>query len=99
MDGLIEEGKKAAKKHIEFELHGAWGPNTDSPLKPEQVTPTGWPAVSVPVLRSLAGKAGAARKALAELPDSSISSMDGGNSCSVVALVSAPGITHEPFMQ
>ncbi|KAK9818799.1 hypothetical protein WJX74_001704 [Apatococcus lobatus] len=76
LDGIIEEGKKAAKKHIEFELHGVWGPEKDSPLQPEQVTPTGWPAVSVPVLRSLAGKAGAARKALAELPDSSISSMD-----------------------
>ena len=31
------------------------------------VTPTGWPAVSTPVLRSLAGRPGAAKLALAEL--------------------------------
>jgi len=30
-------------------------------------TPTGWPAVSTPVLRSLAGRPGAAKLALAEL--------------------------------
>ena len=94
VDGFIEEGKKVARKHIEFELHGVWGPNKKSPLKPEQVTPTGWPAVSVPVLRSLAGKPGTARKALSELPDSSISSVDGerpATSCGRVATSAASG--------
>ena len=67
VDGLIEEGKKAPKKNMDITLHGLWGNGNISRLTPEVFTPSGWPAVSTPVLRSLAGKPGVAKKALAEL--------------------------------
>ena len=67
MDGLIEEGKKAPKKNMDITLHGLWGNGNISRLTPEVFTPSGWPAVSTPVLRSLAGKPGVAKKDLAEL--------------------------------
>lgn len=65
--GIIEEGKKVAKKNIEIVLWGLWGRGIFSKLTPEIYTPSGWPAVSTVVLRSLAGKPGVAKKALAEL--------------------------------
>jgi hypothetical protein len=65
--GRIEEGKKIAKKQMDILIHGLWGRGNPSPLMPEVYTPSGWPAVSTPVLRALAGKPGAAKKALAEL--------------------------------
>ena len=65
-EGYIEEGKKVAKKNRDIMLHGLWGEHDPSPLTPEIYTATGWPAVSTPVLRSLAGKPGAAKKALLE---------------------------------
>ena len=65
--GRIEEGKKVAKKQMDIVIHGVWGPDATSPLQPEVYTPAGWPAVSTPVLRSLAGKPGAAKKALLDL--------------------------------
>ena len=64
--GRIEEGKKAAKKQMDIVIHGLWGPDVASPLHPEVYTASGWPAVSTPVLRQLAGKAGAAKRALLE---------------------------------
>lgn len=67
MLGRIEEGKKVAKKQMDIIIHGLWGPTTTSPLVPEVYTPSGWPAVSTPVLRGLAGKPGAAKKALLEI--------------------------------
>lgn len=67
MDGIVEEGKKKPKKNIDITLWGVWGRNRISPLTPEVFTSTGLPAVSTPVLRALAGKPGAAKKALAEL--------------------------------
>ena len=76
--GIIEEGKKAAKKNVDITLFGLWGRNQPSRLKPEVFTPIGWPAVSTPVLRSLAGKPGAARKALAELDGVSLTNGEGG---------------------
>lgn len=65
--GVIEEGRKVPKKNVDIELWGLWGRNEPSPLQASVFTPKGWPAVSTPVLRSLAGKPGAALKALSEL--------------------------------
>ena len=62
----VEEGRKAAKKQMEIVIHGLWGPDVASPLRPEVYTASGWPAVSTPVLRQLAGRAGAAKRALLE---------------------------------
>ena len=78
MVGFIEEGKKVAKKQMELTLHGLWGPGVASPLRAEIFTASGAPAVSTPVLRSLAGKPGAAKKALLELEgqDASADSSD-----------------------
>ncbi|KAL4452308.1 hypothetical protein ABPG75_007970 [Micractinium tetrahymenae] len=67
VDGLKKEGEKRAKKNLDITLHGVWGPGMPSPLKPEVYTAGGVPACSTPVLKSLAGKAGKARKKLAEL--------------------------------
>lgn len=67
VDGVIEEGKKKPKKNIDITLWGIWGRGQASPIKPDVYTSTGLPAVSTPVLRALAGKPGAAKKALAEL--------------------------------
>lgn len=64
VDKIIEEGKKKPKANIDFKLHGLWGEDTHTQLDPEVFTPSGWPAVSTPVLRSLAGRPGAAKKAL-----------------------------------
>ncbi|KAG2498231.1 hypothetical protein HYH03_003981 [Edaphochlamys debaryana] len=44
-------------------LHGIWGPGVPGRLTPELMTETGSAAVSIRVLRGLAGKPGAARKA------------------------------------
>lgn len=60
------DGKKP-KKTIDITLHSVWGPNKASPLKPDVYTPSGMPACSTPVLKSLAGKPGRAKKALADL--------------------------------
>ncbi len=72
--GYIEEGKKRAKKNMDIELHGVWGHSAPTPLLPEVFTPAGWPACSTPVLRTLAGKPGAAKRALAELEGANVSS-------------------------
>ena len=76
VEGVIEPGKKKAKKTIDIELHGIWGRGVISPLKPEVFTPSGKPASATPVLRLLAGKPGAAKRALAEL-DGSVIATDG----------------------
>lgn len=34
-EGIIEEGKKRAKKNIDIKLHGLWGEDIATPLKPE----------------------------------------------------------------
>jgi len=65
-EGIIEEGKKKPKKNVEIELHGLWGKETPSPLKPEQFTPSGWPSSNTPVFRNLAGKPGVAQKLMKE---------------------------------
>lgn len=72
--GLVEPtsgGGKAApkkpRKTIDIRLHGLWGRAVPSPLRPATFTPSGWPAVSTPVLRGLSGEPGAALRALAEL--------------------------------
>lgn len=85
--GFIEEGKKAAKKQMDITIHGLWGPGAPSPLQADIYTASGWPAVSTPVLRSLAGKPGAAKKALLELEGQDASAapsdpFDGEASCS-----------------
>ena len=79
--GYIEEGKKRAKKNMDIELHGVWGRSTPTPLEPEVFTPAGWPACSTPVLRMLAGKPGAAKRALAELEGADLSSSSEGAGC------------------
>lgn len=60
-----EEGKKA-KKNMDITLHNVWDASRPSPLKPLVYTPAGMPACSTPVLKTLAGKPGRARKALLE---------------------------------
>ena len=74
----IEEGRKVAKKQIDIMLWGAWGRGKACPLVPDVHTPSGWPAVSTPVLRALAGKPGAAKKALAELDGADLALPEGG---------------------
>ncbi|EFN54804.1 hypothetical protein CHLNCDRAFT_134785 [Chlorella variabilis] len=78
--GLMGEKDKRPKKMWDIRLHSVWGQGTKSPLTPEVFTPAGEdegpaappaaacvPACSTPVLKGLAGKAGKARKKLAEL--------------------------------
>ncbi len=76
--GLIEEGRKAPKKQMGITLWGAWGRDAPCPLRPDVFTPAGWPAVSTPVLRALAGKPGAAKYALAELDGADTAVPEGG---------------------
>ena len=65
-----EDSKKAPKKFMDITLYNVWGgKERDSPLTPEVYTPTGLPACSTPVLKTLAGKPGRVKKALAELGD------------------------------
>lgn len=63
----VQEGDKKPKKNMDIVLHNVWGRGSPSPLEPETFTPSGIPACSTPVLKSLAGKPGRARKALEEL--------------------------------
>ena len=56
---------KKPLKCVDQLICGLWGRGNASPLHVSVYTAGGWPAVSTPVLRSLAGKSGAARKALA----------------------------------
>ena len=79
--GTIEEGKKRAKKTIDVELWGVWGQGVQCPLTPEVYTPSGWPASATPVLRTLAGKPGAAKRALKEMDG-----VDPASSCEGAAL-------------
>ena len=37
MDGFVEEGKKVAKKNIDITLHGLWGADSLSPVRPRIV--------------------------------------------------------------
>ncbi len=76
--GFIEEGRKAPKKQMGITLWGAWGRDAPCPLRPDVFTPAGWPAVSTPVLRALAGKPGAAKNALAELDGADTAVPEGG---------------------
>jgi len=71
-EGFIEEGKKKPKKTRDIELWGLWGKDVESPLKPEVYTGAGWPAVSTPVLRQLAGKPGAALQALGVMEEAQL---------------------------
>ncbi len=75
---FIEEGRKVPKKQMGITLWGAWGRDVACPLKPAVYTASGWPAVSTPVLRALAGKPGAAKKALAELDGADLAVPEGG---------------------
>ena len=66
------------KKNIDITLWGLWGRACESRLKPEVFTPSGWPAVSTPVLRSLAGKPGLAKKELDKLAGRPVASAGTG---------------------
>jgi hypothetical protein len=57
----------APRRYTEVVLHGIWGPDVPGRLQVESKTAKGAAAVSGAVLRSLAGKPGAAAKALAAL--------------------------------
>ena len=61
-----EDGKKP-KKNMDIELHNVWSKDQPTRLPPEVYTPAGLPGCSTQVLKSLAGKPGRARKALAQL--------------------------------
>ncbi|KXZ47740.1 hypothetical protein GPECTOR_33g622 [Gonium pectorale] len=62
----LAAGKKPART-LSIELHGIWGRGVPGRLVPELLTETGAAAVSIKVLRGLAGKPGAARKELTKL--------------------------------
>ena len=69
-DRLIAEGAKPKPlRFIDMELHGVWGRGAPGRLSVEVTTDKGAPAVSTAVLRALAGKPGAALKALKEMDD------------------------------
>jgi hypothetical protein len=63
--GIVKPEKP--KKNKEVILHGIWGPGVKGKLKPDELTATNAAPVSIKVLRSLAGKGGAARKALDQM--------------------------------
>ena len=90
MNNVILEGAKKPKKNIDITLWGLWGRGKDSRLEPEVFTPSGWPAVSTPILRSMAGKPGAAKKALADLEGASVDNESGRQI--FLCLVSFPAI-------
>lgn len=60
-------GGKRPRRHLDVELHGLWGAGHPGRIPVEVKTAKGFAAVSLAVLRSLAGKPGAAKKALAKL--------------------------------
>ncbi|KAK3285021.1 hypothetical protein CYMTET_7356, partial [Cymbomonas tetramitiformis] len=62
VDGLIEEGKKVAKKNMQITLYGL-----GIPIAPTIFTASGVPAVSAPALRDLAGNPGHAHALLQKL--------------------------------
>ncbi|GFR52186.1 hypothetical protein Agub_g14723 [Astrephomene gubernaculifera] len=65
---MLERGEKpSCGKYMDVELHGIWGRGVPGRLQPEIITATGAAAVSIKVLRGLAGKPGAARKELTRL--------------------------------
>ena len=61
-----EEGKKP-KKNMDIVLHNIWGKDQPTRLQPEIFTPAGLPGCSTQVLKTMAGKPGRARKALAQV--------------------------------
>ena len=61
----VPKGTKRPLKCIDQLIWGLWGRGMPSPLDVSVYTAGGWPAVSTPVLRSLAGKPEAAQKELA----------------------------------
>lgn len=61
-----EEGKKP-KKNMDITIHNVWSPDFPTKLVPEIFTPAGLPGCSTQVLKTMAGKPGRARKALAKL--------------------------------
>ncbi|KAL0038670.1 hypothetical protein WJX79_002562 [Trebouxia sp. C0005] len=70
-EGWVDPNSKSKKpkKNIDFILHSLWGKQQEGAtpvIQPEIFTASGWPAVSTPVLRALAGKPGAAKRALNE---------------------------------
>ena len=64
--GYVEPGRegKAPLKNRSIELYGVFGKGEPTRFGVDVFTPSGWPAVSTPVLRTLAGKPGAAQGAL-----------------------------------
>lgn len=84
-----------AKKQIDITLWGAWGRGKACPLVPEVYTPSGWPAVSTPVLRALAGRPGAAKKALAELDGADLALPEGGAQAPTKSFTQAPSLMPE----
>ena len=64
--GYVEPGRegKAPLKNRSIELYGVFGKGESTRFGVDVFTPSGWPAVSTPVLRTLAGKPGAAQSAL-----------------------------------
>ena len=63
--GIMKPDKP--KKSKEVILHGIWGMGVPGGLKPDELTATSAAPVSLKVLKSLAGKGGAARKALEQM--------------------------------
>lgn len=61
-----EDGKKA-KKNMDITIHNVWSKDVPTKLVPEIYTPAGLPGCSTQVLKTMAGKPGRARKALAQL--------------------------------
>eukprot|EP00889_Picochlorum_renovo_P004618 jgi/Picre1/31648/NNA_006999.t1 len=61
-----EDGKKP-KKNMDITIHNVWSKDVPTKLVPEIYTPAGLPGCSTQVLKTMAGKPGRARKALAQL--------------------------------
>jgi len=76
--GHIEPGRegKPPLKNRNIELFSVFGREEPTRFGVDVYTPSGWPAVSTPVLRTLAGKPGTAQKALDTSPSASLDPED-----------------------
>ncbi|KAL3138383.1 hypothetical protein ABBQ32_006185 [Trebouxia sp. C0010 RCD-2024] len=88
-EGWVDPNSKTKKprKNIDFSLHSLWGLGAAPVIQPEVFTASGWPAVSTPVLRALAGKPGAAKRALQEQYGESTAAYSSGDDIPIEAIV------------
>jgi hypothetical protein len=93
------EKKEMPRRFFDVELHGVWGRGLPGRLTPEAKTAKGTPAVSGAVLKTLAGKPGAAAKALAALREAeaaaaaAVGAGDGGGGAAAAAAAAGGGVS------